>query len=218
MSIAAQAKTIQDLHEKARQALDESLAFEAERLAGKALQLARQERLFDRMAEVVTTLQEARRSRIEPALAIAKVVVLDEPFDDQVTIKPGCYLVRPPLVGADTRRLRLLAHSREISVAVVCREPSTQLRLCPIVAIGTGATVRTKIDPPEDPDHPAMDWFLDAMHALGDWAIETLDAGSDVEKRVDALLSRLDAIPDHDGLHECLRATCLEAEREASQE
>jgi hypothetical protein len=218
MSIAAQSKTIQDLHEKARQALDESLAFEAERLAAKALQLARQERLFDRMAEVVSTIQEVRRARIAPALATGRVVVLDEPFDDQVTIRPGCYLIRPPLVGADARRLRLLAHSREISVAVICREPSTQLRLCPIVAISAGATVRTKIDPPEDPDQPDMDWFLDAMHALGDWAIETLDSGSDVEKRLDALLSRLDAIPDHDGLHECLRETCLEAEREATEE
>ncbi|MHC4447052.1 MAG: hypothetical protein ACYSXF_04615 [Planctomycetota bacterium] len=218
MSIAAQSKTIQDLHEKARQALDESLPFEAERLAAKALQLARRERLFDRMAEVVSTIQEARRVRIEPAIATGEVVVLDEPFDDQIKIEPGCYLIRPPLVGADARRLRLLAHSREIPVAVVCREPSTQLRLCPIVAISAGTTVRTKIDPPDDPDHPDMNWFLDAMHALGDWAIETLDSGSDVEKRLDALLSRLDAIPDHEGLHECLRETCLEAERVAPEE
>ena len=215
MSVATQTKTIDQLHEKARKALAEPQWFEAERLAGKAVQLARQQCLFGRMAKLIPTLRDARRGRIEPALATGWVVVCDEPFDDQVQIEPGCYLIQPPLVGADARRLRLLAFSREISVAVVCREPLTQLRLCPIVAISSGSTVRTKIDPPTDPDQPDLDWFVEAMQALGDWAIETIDTGADVEKRIDALLSRLDAVAEHDGLHECLRETCREAEQAA---
>jgi hypothetical protein len=33
----------------------------------------------------------------------------------------------------------------------------------------------------------------------------------DVERRVDAVLARLDALPDHEGLHRFLVETCQEA-------
>ncbi len=211
MTIASQTKTIDDLHGNAKKALAQPLSFEAERLAGKALQLARQQGLFAHMVDIIPTLLAARGGRLEPALATGHVVVLDEPFDDTAHVEPGCYLIQPPLVAADARRLRLLAMSREVSVAVVCREPTTQLRLCPVVTISTGATVRTKIDLPADPDEPDLDWLQQAIEALGDWAIECIDSGADVEKRIDALMARLEAVPEHRGLHECLRETCQEA-------
>jgi hypothetical protein len=61
-----------------------------------------------------------------------------------------------------------------------------------------------------------MAWFVDAMEALGDAAIEYLDPALPIVKRVDALLARLDAIPDHEGLHLALAEACQQAERETA--
>jgi hypothetical protein len=211
MSVASPTQTIDELTERARAALAKSRCFEAETIANEALHLARHERDFQRMARIVPPLLEARHQRLAPALDAGTITIVDTPFTDEVHIEPGCYLVQPPLVAADARRLRLAALSREVSVAVLTREPIVRVGLCPIVAISSGATVRTKIDPPDDPDRPDLDWYLDAMDALGEWALETLDPDADVEKRIDALLARLDAIPDHEGLHQCLEEACREA-------
>ena len=63
-----------------------------------------------------------------------------------------------------------------------------------------------------------MEWFTGAMEALGDWAIESLDPEMDVEKRVDMLLARLDAVPDHEALHEVLAETCREAQEAVAED
>jgi hypothetical protein len=209
MSVASQTRTIDDLTKQAAKALKRSRWFEAERLALQALDLARDECEFERMAAIVPTLYEARRQQIDAAADTGRITILDTPFTDEIKIKPGCYLVRPPLVGADARRLRLLAFSREVTVAVLCREPLAAIGLCPVVALGGGTTVRMKVDPPRDP--PDVDWFLDAMDALGEAALETVDPALEVVKRIDALMARLDAVPGYDGLHACLEQACLEA-------
>jgi hypothetical protein len=211
MSVASPTQTIDDLTKQAARAVKRGRFIEAQRLAAQALDLARDECEFGRMARIVPTLYEARRQHIEAAADAGRMTVLETPFTDDITIEPGCYLVRPPLVGADARRFRLLAFSREIPVAVVCREPKARIGLCPVVAISAGVTVRMKVDPPVDPDDPDLDWFLDAMDALGEAALETVDPGMDTVKRVDALLARLDAVPDYDGLHASLEQACLEA-------
>ena len=72
--------------------------------------------------------------------------------------------------------------------------------------------MRTKIDPPTDPDQPDLDWILDAIEALGDWAIQTMDPERPPERYLDELLSRIDAIPEHEGLHQCLEAACRTAD------
>jgi hypothetical protein len=211
MSTVSQTRTIDKLTEKASKAVARGHFFEARRLAGEALDLARDEGDFERMARIAPVLREAQRQHIDAALDTGAMTVLDTPFTDEVGIEPGCFLIRPPLVGADARRLRLLAFSRRTPVAVLCREPLARIGLCPVVAIGGGITVRAKVDPPLDPDRPDIDWFLDALDALGEAALETIDPEMDVVKRVDALLDRLDAVPEYDGLHVCLEDTCREA-------
>ena len=52
--------------------------------------------------------------------------------------------------GADARRLRLLAAAGEVPAGVLCREPTSQLGLIPIVAIGPLGAVRTKVKPPRE--------------------------------------------------------------------
>ena len=100
----------------------------------------------------------------------------------------------------------------EVPAAVLCREPLTKLKLCPIVTIGQ-VTIRTKIDPPKHWDRPTLDWFMAALEALGDAAIETLDRNADPIRLVDAILARLDALPDHEKLHQELAHACRETAR-----
>lgn len=208
MATAATARQIDTLMEKASEALAATSYFEAERLANRALHVARQAKDLDRMARIVMPLLEARRQRLQQALGIGTVTIVVEPVDEDTIIVAGCHLVQPPLVGADARRLRLQALESEIPVAVVCREPRTRMGLCPIVAICPGVTLRTKIDPPSDPEAPDLEWFVDAMQAIGDHAIDSLDPALAPIKRLDELLLRLEAVPDHEGMHLALEEAC----------
>ena len=208
----AKTASVNSLMTKAQQALARNHWFEAERLCAKALDMARSDGDFNLMARIALPLQEARRQRMQAAIDSRKLVILDSALTDERSLEPVCYLVQPPLVGADARRLRLLALEREIPAMFLCREPKTQLGLCPVVAIGQ-VTVRTRIDPPRKWEKPDLAWFVDACEQLGDAAIETLDRGADIAKQVDALLERLDAVPDHEKLHQTLAATCKDAAR-----
>ncbi len=197
---------------KAQQALSRNHWFEAERLCARALDMARSEGDFNLMARIALPLQEARRQRAQLAYEAKKVISLDTNFSEERDLGPFCYLVQPPLVGADARRMRLLALEREVPALFLCREPKTQLGLCPIVAIGQ-VTIRARIDPPRTWERPTFAWYVDACEQLGDAAIETLDRGAELAKQVDALLDRLDAMPDHEKLHQVLAETCKEAAR-----
>jgi hypothetical protein len=210
MSSAPRHEKVDEIMERAEAALRRSQWFEAERLAHRAAELARAQEDFGLLARVCLPLQEARRQRILEATGNRKLTVLDADITEDMPLKPGCYLVQPPTVGADARRLRLAALRREIPVAVLCREPRSRMGLCPIVAIGQ-VTVRTRIDPPKDWDRPDHKWFLGAMEQLGDAAIEMLDTGLELDRQVDFLLAALDAVPDHEKLHQLLASVCREA-------
>jgi len=204
--------SVNSLMSKAQQALSRNHWFEAERLCARALDMARAEGDFNLMARILLPLQEARRQRMQAAIDSRKLVIVDEPMGDERQLETRCYLVQPPLVGADARRLRLLALEREVPAMFLCREPKTQLGLCPIVAIGQ-VTVRTRIDPPKKWDKPDLAWYIEACELLGDAAIETLDRTAEPARQVDALLERLDAVPDHEKLHQALAEICKEAAR-----
>lgn len=218
MSVAAKQAKIDQLMEKASVSLSRTAYFEAERMALKALMMARQIEDFERMARIALPLQEVRRQRLQIALDNKDVCVLDQPYIEGMKLKAGCYLIQPPQVGADGRRLRLAALQSEIPVAVITREPLTQTREWPIVAVGPGLTVRTRVEPPDDPDAPDMAWFVGAMETMGDAAIDLIDPSTDAVKRIDHLLEWLDAIPEHEKLHQALAETCREvvADRSAA--
>jgi len=212
--MAVATNKIDELIQQAEKALTKNHFFEAERLASKALILARHDALFSKMATSLEPLCKARAKRLEQALKAKSVSIIDEAFPDDVKIKPGCYLVQPPLVGADARRFRLIAFENEIPVAVVCREPLTQLKQCPIVALCGNVVVRTKVDPPDDLDKPDVKWLKEALEELGDWAIQSADTSIAIHRLVDEFIARLDAIPEHEVLHQALRDICLQAEQE----
>ena len=151
---------IDELIKNAAKALAAEQYFEAEQLANKALDLAREDDDFARMAAVIPTLQAARTARLEQAVKAGTVTIVDEPFSDRRKIKPGCYLVQPPLVGADARRLRLMAFSRKVPAVVLCREPVIRLGLMPVVALGNSATIRNKVDLPDSNPQRVMQPLL----------------------------------------------------------
>ena len=121
-------------------------------------------------------------------------------------IQPGCYLIEPPLVGADGRELRERALSEDVSVFVIVREPITRLNQWPIVMVGP-VTVRTRLAPPKKPD---IAWMLQAGEALGDHALAAVDLADDAAGRVEHLLELLSAVVDHEKLHQALHAACEE--------
>ncbi len=214
MPVAPKSEKIDDLMKKASESLARMSYFEAERMASKALAMSRQDDDFDQMARIVMPLMEARRHRLQQALDVKNITILDSELSENMKIKPGCYLVQPPLVGSDARRFRLEALHREIPVAVLCREPITQLGLCPIVAVGPSGSIRTKVDPPDDLDHPDLAWFADAMSLLGDFALQSIDPEMASHRFLDTLMDYLDTIPEHEGLHQALEQACKDAHRD----
>ncbi|MGA0172936.1 MAG: hypothetical protein ACO3NL_04710, partial [Phycisphaerales bacterium] len=177
------AEGVTDLMERAEAAMRRRAWFESERLASKALSIARAADDFDAMARILLPLQEARRQRLAEAFETKKVLLIAEAPNEQTQVSPGIHLVEPPLVGADARRFRLLALEQEVPVAVVCREPITRMNECPVVAIGP-VTIRTKIAPPKKPSAPTPSWMAKALEQLGDSALENLDTGMDLLKRI----------------------------------
>ena len=210
MSASSRHEKVDEIMERAEAALRRSQWFGAERLAMRALELARAQDDFSTLSRVTLPLQEARRQRVQEALGARKLTILNADITEEMPLKPGCYLVEPPTVGADARRLRLAALRREVPVAVLCREPLSRLGLCPVVAIGQ-MTVRARIAPPKSWDKPDLKWYAEAMELLGDAAIEMLDTGLELDRQVDFLIAALDAVPDHEKLHQALAATCREA-------
>lgn len=197
---------------QAESALRKRSWFEAEARAAEALQAARAANRFGEMGRILLPLQEARRQRAAEAAERSKVRVLSKAPAEDAAIAPGLVLVEPPLVGADARRLRLGALEQQVPLLVLCREPITAAKTCPIVAIG-GVTIRTRIEPPRRLEAPTKAWFLAALEQLGDAAIASIDPGQDLLRRIDHLLACLEAHPDHERLHQALAELCREADR-----
>jgi hypothetical protein len=212
MTTSPRQEKVSEMMERAEAALRRAQWFEAERLAQKSLEIARREEDFAGMARIVMPLQEARRQRLQQALDTKKLRILEGDISDEMALSPGGYLVQPPTVGADARRLRLAALRREVPVAVLCREPLTRLGLCPIVAIGQ-TTVRVRIDPPRNWEKPDFKWFVQALEQLGNAAIDMLDTGLELDRQIDFLLDALDSVPEHEKLHQLLESKCREASK-----
>ena len=132
-----------------------------------ALASARDARYWEAIPELIDAIMPLRRERRENAIETGNIFDMEESFDDEAfDVEPGCYLLHPPhVVAADARRLRHLSMDQDVATLVVCREPITDLGLCPIVALAPGATIRTKVKPPSD--GPAdLDWIIEALSLI----------------------------------------------------
>jgi hypothetical protein len=198
----------------ARVSLEAGAHFEAERLADDALRRASDAEDFRAMAHALTTLRQIRAARIDIALDSEHVVILSDAPGADLFETPGCWLLEPPLVGADGRRLREEAFQAETPALVVVREPETAAGTWPLVMIGP-VTVRTYVAPPETID---TDWMLAASEALGEAAIAQIAEDLAPQSRVERLLERLQTLPDADVLHETLIEACLLAAEEPEEQ
>ena len=77
MTVASKHQKIDDLMNKASESLARTAYFEAERMAVKALNMAFQDLDVERMARIVMPLLEARRQRLQQALDVGEVTIID---------------------------------------------------------------------------------------------------------------------------------------------
>ena len=228
------AERVDALMEDASVALVARQYFACESHCTQAMELAHRQRDYERMARICLPLQEARRQKRDLAADSQQVFVIDDQLPNANKLQPGCYLVRPPRVGLDGRMLREMLENAQVPAIVVVREPTTKTGHWPVVALGP-ATIRTRVQPPargmaakgrrgrkagvaarhetDSPEVaiPPVEWFLAANESLGDAAIMSVDPARPVLARVEALLLRLAALPDHEKLHQALAAACAEA-------
>jgi len=217
MPPATRTKAIQDLVDKATGAIGKKSWFRAERSLDRALAMSHGRRDYHGMAEIIGLLGKARRGWRTEAFSSRKAIqIIDDEVADTMTVEKGRYLVQPPLVGADARRLRLLAAAGEVPAVVLCREPTTQLGLIPIVAIGPLGAVRTKVKPPRDQAKPTATWFRAALVSLGEASTEKLNPAHIPSRRLEAILGLLDTLPEDDALHQRAIDICIEAASEES--
>ncbi len=210
------AARIDKLMDLAGRALVETHYFEAETVCLEALELAHAAADYERMARILLPLQEARRQIRLQAVDSGNLFLVNEPIPEGQKIEPGCYLITPPLVGADARDLHDRATREEVPVMVLAHEPPVRtLKLdrrpgdWPVVMIGP-ITVRTYVAPPDDGE-VTMEWFEWAAEQLGDKAIAEVDAGMEPVARVNDLFERLHSVSDHEKLHQALEQACREA-------
>lgn len=213
------------LMERASVALAEMRYFEAERLCVRALGKAYAAFDYGCMARVLLPLQECRRQKRQLAIGAGAVVLVGDAALAGGAPMAGCYLFRPPLIGADAREFRERADSAGSAVLALTREPMSLDGKWPIVSVGSSRSVRTKVDPPwavvRVEGAPTRDdslerevplaWFEAAAEALGDAAIARIDARDHPVWRVDDLMEALDAFPAHEKLHQALAGACREA-------
>ena len=67
-------------------------------------------------------------------------------------------------------------------------------------------------------DSPSIAWILWSIEQLGDAAIEEVDPGKSAASRIDELWHKLQALPEHEKLHQALAAACLDAARDTTPE
>jgi hypothetical protein len=230
--VAAPARThanaIDQLMERASEALMSMRYFEAERLASRGLASALAKGDFGRIARITLPLQEARRQIRQLACDACPELITGvlEDFPRR-PLSSGCYLAQPPLTAMDARSIRRQAWDRDSCAILMTREPLTRDGLWPIAAVGVGeltVTTRIKVTPPVEvtpqagiPTRdvytrlPGIRWFEATLEALGDRAIASLPTGDPPAHRVMDLIERLDACPEHEKLHQALAAECRRA-------
>jgi len=253
---------IDELMERASEALVEAEYFDSERLCARALRQARAANDFERMARICLPLQEARRQIRQLAETSGVCRELHANLARTISREPGCFLLQPPLLGVDAGAFRDSMRNRKVPAFVLTREPMTRAGKWPIVAVAESSSLRgsatgmrsvraqvdpppgvvftgqgltrdlppiaareSKSGPPSKPRRsqaarddraqaaPSLQWFTAAGESLGDAAIAVVDRSLHPAFQADDLIDFLNAIPEHEKLHQALAAACRAADR-----
>ena len=173
--------------------------FKAEAHAIAAIDIARSTNNWVALSSEIAHLSEARLSRAKAAHNGKRVQLVQSNEEVELANERGRYLVQPPLVARNAALLDNALKSRGISGVVLCREPKTSLGLCPVVALGSGVTVRVQVEEPKNSCKPTCAWFDHAIEELGNHVLERLDQNSSIQRQLDYLLAHFSAIPTYVG-------------------
>lgn len=182
--------------------------FKAESNAMTAIDNARASSNWEVLATEIDCLLQARLERANAAHNGKKVQLVQNTDDAEMIHEGGRYLVQPPLVAKDAAILDNALKMSGVSSVVACREPVTRLGLCPVVALGSGVTVRIQVEEPKNPNKPTCAWFDHALEELGDYVIEQLGKISSTQRQLDYLLAHFSAIPTHVGAYRAAIERC----------
>lgn len=220
MPAPVQPTSIDDLMEKASAALLATEYFKVEELCQKATSKARRARDFERLGRIILPLQEARRQRRHEAFDTDHRQVLSKLVDLKKPHPAGVYLVRPPIIGVEARIVRDVAQRKKVPIAVLAREPRTAAGMWPLVLTVPERSIRIQVPAPvaDDDSPPTAEWFMASIEALGDAAIKSLNPKDPAQWRVDDLLEFIDALPEHEKLHQRLTQECRVAMLEPEPE
>jgi hypothetical protein len=194
---------------EADEALRHGRYFEAEEFCLDIVDVAAKHDHFDLVAQAVMPLLEARRQRRVAAVDTGRLFIVEGDLPHPPDLEPGVYLLQPPRVGVDGKRLRHAAGKLHIPTLVLVREPTTQMGLIPVVALAQ-RTIRTQVRPYTE---PSIEWVLSAAEALGDVAIDMVDVESSPADQVELLIECIHTHPDHEKLHQRLAKAAHEASR-----
>lgn len=220
MAAAAQPTSIDELMEKASAALLETDYFKTEDLCRKAITKARRARDFERLGRIVLPLQEARRQRRHEALDAGHRQVLSKLADLKKVHPAGAYLLRPPIIGVEATIVREVSQRKKVPLVVLVREPRTATGMWPLVLTVPERSIRIQVAAPVEDDDtpPTAEWFMASIEALGDAAMKSLNPKDPAQWRVDDLLEFIDALPEHEKLHQRLTQECRVAMLEPEPE
>lgn len=189
--------------------------FKAEKVAVAAIEIARTAGDWETLSIEIANVSEARNSRSTAAHNGKKVQIVENSEEADNIKTAGRYLVQPPLVARDAALLDNALKSNGISSVVACREPVTSLGLCPIVALGSGVTVRVQVEEPKNPNKPTCAWFDHAVKELGEHVLEQLDQDATQARQLDYLLAHFSAVPTFFGVYQTAIAICNTLSRES---
>ena len=169
---------------------------------------ARKGERWDALTSAIGELRLANKERFSLTKNGRRVQVLETYEDIDGVADDGRYLIRPPLVAKNASDLQVSLDERGFSTIVLCREPKTQLGLCPVVTLGDNTTVRSQIKEPENPNGPSVGWFDGATDELGRTVVEKAGALATNGRKLDYLLGHLSAVPTYDDLYVAILVVC----------
>ncbi len=168
--------------------------FTNEKKSISAVDQARSAQDWKTLSKAIHDLSDSRQALAKLAKNGRRVQVIESIEDADSIKEAGRFLVRPPLVGRDASLIHHALKEKGVASLIVCREPTTKLGLCPIVALGSGVTVRVQVDEPKNNDKPTCAWFDHAIDELGAHVVEEAEKQEGGERRLDFLLAHLPAI------------------------
>lgn len=182
--------------------------FKTEKTAVAMIDSARAALQWGKLSGALDDLCNARQSCAKAAHNGKKVRVIDSMELADSIREGGRFLVKPPLVGRSASLIEHALKKKGYSVIVLCREPITKLGRCPIVSLGSGITVRTQVDEPNNPEKPTCRWFDDVLDAFGDYVLSKIDTEATNQRQLDFILAHLSAVPHNIDVYRVAMRLC----------